>query len=311
MDRMPLVSILSSVYNERSYIEQTVNSVLKQTYQKWEWIIVDDGSTDGTAEILKGIKDERIKYVPQENSGRLAKNLNRALKICSGDIIAALDGDDYWPENKLEIQVKSFEDPDVVLSYGECVLINPKGKRLGHIGLIEDSAIACNNPQGTALKRFLVDIDCFIANTTVLYRKQSLTDVGGFVETNGLPHDFPTWIKLSLAGRFAPLPVPLGYYRKHMKSVSFHINQEDYFRNQVIFLTDLYRQNLRKLRDIGLCFDLEALEQHWGRIRRKNQIIYRLMLLSLFTRIDFINPLICFVNRNSYIKKSLKRFLGI
>ncbi len=131
------------------------------------------------------------------------------------------------------------------------------------------------------------------------------------MEANGLPHDFSTWIRLSLVGRFSPLPVVLGYYRKHLKSVTFNMDQENYFGNQVIFLKDFYCRNVQKLRDIGLSLDLESLEHRWSHIKSKNRIIYRLALLSLFMRVDFINPLICFINRKPYIKKSLKRFLQI
>jgi glycosyltransferase involved in cell wall biosynthesis len=70
MDNKPIISILSSVYNERLYIEQTIRGVLNQTYENWEWIILDDGSTDGTGEILRGIKDERVRCVFQENRAR-------------------------------------------------------------------------------------------------------------------------------------------------------------------------------------------------------------------------------------------------
>lgn len=309
MDKKPLVSILSSVYNERLYIEQTIHSVLKQTYEHWEWIIVDDGSTDGTGEILRGINDGRVKCVFQENSGYLAKNLNKALKMSCGSIIAQLDGDDYWPHNKCEIQVKCFEDQEVVLSYGECSLINPEGKTIGHIRLPEDSRIANNNPTGSALKRLLVDVDCFICNTTIMYRKSSLVDAGGFVEANHLFPDLSTWVKLSLAGRFSPIPACLGYYRKHLKSTTFNINQEYYFENQVNFFREFYQQNVQRLRDIAFHFDMDELENHWNHIKRKNKIIYRLTLLSSFTGVDFVNPLILHINRNPRIKKIIERVL--
>jgi len=311
MDNKPIISILSSVYNERLYIEQTIRGVLNQTYENWEWIILYDGSTDGTGEILRGIKDERVRCVFQENTGHVAKNMNRILKMSRGDIIATLDGDDYWPENKCEIQIKSFDDQDVVLSYGECVLVNSKGEKLGHIGVPEESSIAHNNPTGSALKRLLVDIDCFICNTSVMYRKSSLSDAGGFVEVDGLPHDFSTWVKLSLSGRFCPIPACLGYYRKHLKSATFTMEQDYYFKKQVDFLRDFCLENVQRFRDLGLPCHIDTLQDHWNRIGQKNRMIYRLTELSLFMRVDFVNPLICFVNQKSSMKKVLKRFLRI
>ena len=311
MDKKPLVSILSSVYNERPFIEQTIHSVLHQTYQNWEWIILDDGSIDGTQDILKGISDGRVKCLFEENTGNVAKNMNRALSMSSGDIIATLDGDDYWPENKLEIQVKSFDDQDVVFSYGECCLINAKGNRIGSVELPKDSNIASNYPIGSALRRLLVDIDCFICNTTVMYRKSSLLDVGGFVEATGLFQDFLTWVQISLVGRFSPIPACLGYYRKHLESASFNINHVSYFENQVNFLREFYVNNLSRLRDIGFQYDLETLENRWNRVKRKNHIIYGLISLSLFLRVDFVTPLICFLNQKSHIKRWLQKVLQI
>jgi glycosyltransferase involved in cell wall biosynthesis len=237
--------------------------------------------------------------------------MNSILKMSRGDIIATLDGDDYWPENKCEIQIKSFDDQGVVLSYGECVLVNSKGEELGHIGVPEDSSIAHNNPTGSALKRLLVDIDCFICNTAVMYRKSSLSDAGGFVEVDGLPHDFSTWVKLSLSGRFCPIPACLGYYRKHLKSATFTMDQDYYFKKQVDFLRDFCLENVQRFRDLGLPCHIDTLQDHWNRIGQKNRMIYRLTELSLFMRVDFVNPLICFVNQKSSMKKVLKRFLRI
>ena len=311
MDEKPLISLLSTVYNERSYIEQTIHSVLNQTYEHWEWIILVDGSTDGTDEILRNITDKRVKCVFQENTGHIAKNINRALEMSSGNMIAMLDGDDYLPSNKFEIQVKCFEDQDVVLSYGECLLVNSEGKKIGYVGLPEDSLIASNNPAGSALLRLLVDIDCFICNTTVMYRRSSLLDVGGFVDAYNLFPDFSTWVKLSLKGRFSPVPACLGCYRKHLKSATFNLKQAYYYENQVNFLREFYQQNAQKLRDIGLHFDMDALEAHWKNIKRKNNLIYRLMLFCSFIGKDFVTPLICYINQKPNIKNLFKRILQI
>jgi glycosyltransferase involved in cell wall biosynthesis len=308
-DKKPLISILSSVYNERSYIEKAIDSVLKQTYTHWEWTIVDDGSTDGTGEILRGITDGRVHYTFQENTHDVARNFNKALKMSRGDLIATLDGDDYWPENKLELQVNSFDDQEVVLSYGECVLVNAQGTAIGLVTLPDDPDIANNTPTGSALRRLLTDVECFICNATVMYRKSSLSDIGGFVEAKGLFQDFSTWVLLSLSGKFAPIPARLGYYRKHLKSATFTVNQESYFENQVSFLREFYLNNFEMLRNIGLPGDLDTLEDHWHRIKRKNKMICWLISLSLFLKVDLANPLICLINRNPQIKQLLKRFL--
>ena len=106
---------------------------------------MDDGSTDGTGDILRGINDIRVKLFSQEKTGAIAKNMNKALRMSCGNIITIIDGDDYWPENKLEIQVKSFNDEDVVLSYGECFLMNSQDNKIGYAELPKDASVVSHN----------------------------------------------------------------------------------------------------------------------------------------------------------------------
>ncbi|MBA4853045.1 glycosyltransferase family 2 protein [Emticicia sp. BO119] len=101
------ISIIITAYNVEKYIAEAVESALKQTYTNTEIIVINDGSTDDTLQILHTFEDKII-LVSQENIG-LAKTLNKALKLASGELIAFLDGDDILLENKLEKQIKEFE----------------------------------------------------------------------------------------------------------------------------------------------------------------------------------------------------------
>ena len=113
---MPKVSIITGVYNQSRYICKTVESVINQTFQDYEHIIVDDGSSDNTREVLKPYMSQII-YVNQENQGNVASR-NRGLEIAKGELIAVLDGDDIWASTKLEKQVKILvENPNVGLVY--------------------------------------------------------------------------------------------------------------------------------------------------------------------------------------------------
>lgn len=125
MNAQGLISIITATYNHEQYIGECIESVLSQTYPFWEMIIIDDGSTDKTAEVALGYKDPRIQYVRQENNGiyKLAETYNHALRLSKGELVAILEGDDYWPANKLAIQVKDFDNPDVVLSFGKFQVI--------------------------------------------------------------------------------------------------------------------------------------------------------------------------------------------
>ena len=196
MCEKPFVSILTPVYNQAGYIEQTMRSVLNQTYQDWEWILLDDGSTEATGDIIRRVKDSRIRYHVQEHAGpeRLAKTFNNALALCSGDFVALLDGDDYWTHNeKLQLQVESLSDPGTILSYGVSRVINQSGKKIRYMGIQEDLRIAHNNPVGSSLKILLLQRCCFLPNSTVMLRKGALDSIGGFVEAAELTQDFPTY----------------------------------------------------------------------------------------------------------------------
>src|SRR5437667_7605704 len=99
----PLVSVITPAYNHRRFIGPCIESLLGQTYTNWEQIIIDDGSTDDTAEVVRSYSDPRIRYFHQENQGidALAQTYNRALNLSRGELIAVLEGDDLWPEDKL------------------------------------------------------------------------------------------------------------------------------------------------------------------------------------------------------------------
>lgn len=106
---MPLVSVIMSVYNEEKYIQSSIQSILNQTIQDWELIIIDDCSDDGTINIIKSFDDERIcLYINDSNCG-LTKNLNKALSLCRGKYIARMDGDDISLPNRFERQIEYLD----------------------------------------------------------------------------------------------------------------------------------------------------------------------------------------------------------
>jgi glycosyltransferase involved in cell wall biosynthesis len=103
------VSIITITFNRSTLIGETIQSVLNQTHQDFEHIIIDDGSTDTTEEVVKRFNDSRIKYFKQDHIGNISKLLNLGLQQVSGEIIAILDSDDLWIENKLEKVISIFE----------------------------------------------------------------------------------------------------------------------------------------------------------------------------------------------------------
>ena len=132
---MDKVSIITPVYNCERYIRQTINSVLEQTYEEWELILVDDCSPDGSKEIIKQYQknDSRIRYVRLKNNRGAALARNVGLKVSTGRFVAYLDADDVWLPCKLEKQVKFMKDNDLQFSCCDYEEIDENGESLNKI----------------------------------------------------------------------------------------------------------------------------------------------------------------------------------
>ena len=126
-----MVSIVIPIYNGELFIEDTINSVLNQTYTDWELFIINDGSTDKSKDIIKPfLQDKRINYIYQENQG-VSVARNNGLSKCKGDFIALLDADDVWLPNNLEKRVAFFKNhTDIDWIFGNIELINQKGEKI-------------------------------------------------------------------------------------------------------------------------------------------------------------------------------------
>src|SRR5687768_5708706 len=101
----PLVSIIIPTYNRENLIGESIQSVLDQTYTNWELIIIDDGSEDGTHQVVTGFRDKRISYYLIAHCGIFGKVRNEGLRRSNGKYVAFLDSDDLWCEDKLQVQV--------------------------------------------------------------------------------------------------------------------------------------------------------------------------------------------------------------
>lgn len=227
----PLVSIITPTFNHQEFIGPCIESVLAQTYTNWEQIIIDDGSTDRTAEIVNEYRDSRVRYIRQSNKGieALAATYNNALSACRGELIAILEGDDLWPPEKLAALTPSFEEPDRVLAYGAVADLACDGTWRGKLSrsvrkrMRLPKSVLTNTPPGTATAYMLaaegVDL---VPPSTVIIRRSALEAIGGFQYFPGLcVTDFPTFVRLSLIGRFYYTPSVVGYRRRHLGSATF------------------------------------------------------------------------------------------
>ena len=209
---MPRVSVITLTYNHGPYLDTCLKSALAQTFEDWELILVDDGSADESWEIAQSYaaQDARIKAFHQENQGYfgLAATHNFALSKASGDLVAILDGDDYWPADKLEQQV-ALHGPETLMSYGRYLLKTETetlpGTTPPFSGRIDSL---------TFLRHLLLHRSHMI-NVTLIMSRKALDAIGGFIQA-GPRTEMPTGLALSqLDGEIVYLPKVLGYWRQH------------------------------------------------------------------------------------------------
>lgn len=205
---MPKATVYTVCRNYGWYLAQAVRSVLHQTLDDWELIVINDGSTDSTAEVLQQFEgDPRIRIVHQGPRG-LPASCNTALSMATGEYIVRLDADDYFDENALLV-LAGFLDahPDVALVYPDYFLVSSDGEIRGHVrkDKIQDDAGLLDLPAhgaGTMVRR-----ECFLA-------------IGGYDESVDCQDGYDLWLKLFGRFKVHNVNLPLFYYRRHPVSLS-------------------------------------------------------------------------------------------
>lgn len=131
----PLVSIITPMYNSEKFILKTINSVVNQTYSNWELLLIDDGSTDNTIQIVEDFKQKstNIKLLQNPTNLGAAKSRNKGILEAKGDYIAFLDADDLWKPNKLDLQIQFMQTHNCDVSFSSYEQIDENGKRLNKL----------------------------------------------------------------------------------------------------------------------------------------------------------------------------------
>lgn len=202
-----LVSIIMPSYNTAQYISDSIDSVLAQTYENWELIIVDDCSTDNTDEVISGyLSDGRIKYLKNETNSGAAVSRNTALREAKGRWIAFLDSDDLWHPEKLEKQISFMLKTGYKFTYTD-YQIQLNGEWLPYIYY---------GPQ-TVNKRKMKDY-CYFSTITVMYEREYV----GLIQIEPIRknNDYAMWLKIIEKTPCYRLGESLSYYIKHEGSIS-------------------------------------------------------------------------------------------
>lgn len=211
-----LVSVVIPVYNRVDFIEETIRSVITQDYPSIELIVVDDGSTDGSYQLLLELKSQfnftLITHQDHKNFGQSA-SINLGMSISSGEFIAILDSDDLFLPEKITLQINEFDkDPKVDLIYGLGTAIDAEGNYLYDI-LREDHKES-NDPNAVLL-------DCyFLLPQNSLARRSVYEKVGSFDENLRAAQDHDMLVRMAEVANFKFVPKYFFKYRRHSNSIS-------------------------------------------------------------------------------------------
>ncbi|BEG97883.1 glycosyltransferase family 2 protein [Bacteroides sedimenti] len=225
---MPVyISVVLCTYNDEKYIAESIQSILDQTYPYFEFIIIDDGSTDETNKIIKSFVDSRIILIEKANTG-LIDSLNIGFARAKYDWVARMDGDDISLPERLETQVKYIKNSVAVIG-SQCALINENGDTIGH----------------TWFKSKHRDIIHFmkiglpvLAHPSVLINKKMFDLSNGYDKLMYVAEDFDLWCKLSHYGELMNINKELLCLRKHSSNIS-SLKQDSQFLNTKIALFKL------------------------------------------------------------------------
>lgn len=215
-----LVSVVTSTFNRKDRLKRAIESVLDQTYDNWEMIIVDDASTDGTDKVVKSYEDKRIRYIKRtKNFGNDTRPKNRGIKASKGEYIAFLDDDNEYRPDHLAVLVKQLEkNPKIDLVYGDRWVVDDEGKVEPRLGIVSN------------YDPFLLMRQNYIDTSDVLIRRDILLETGGFDERYKKYVDWNLWVRLAKMGAtmlHVPSVITNYHLHKNMKSITVKDRSKD------------------------------------------------------------------------------------
>lgn len=210
------VSVVLPTYNGEDFLASSIDSILAQTYENWELIVVDDGSSDRTAEIAQEYakKDGRISYYKNEKNLKLPKSLNRGFAMSTGDYLTWTSDDNlYYPDAFAEMVRVLESDPQIGFVFASCDIINAEGKKVGEWKMKETME----------LRKIMGDN---IVGACFMYKRRVYALVGDYNPNLFLAEDFDYWQRIFAKFRVKPIEKVLYAYRDHADNLTNTINQD-------------------------------------------------------------------------------------
>ena len=241
---MPKISVVIPAYNAEKTIMETIESVRQQTFTDFELIVINDGSSDSTAELVSSVVDDRLRLLSYENSG-LPTARNRGIAQASGAFVAFLDADDLWTPDKLELQLEALQKhPDAGVAYSWTMHMSQDGK------VIHDGDFA--SFEGNVYAELLVS-NFLASGSNPLIRTEAIESVGGFDPALASAEDWEYWLRLAAQWAFVLVPKRQIFYRHSSTSISARVDVTE--KHNVIVIDRVFSaapQKLQHLRNRSL-----------------------------------------------------------
>jgi glycosyltransferase involved in cell wall biosynthesis len=230
-----LVSVIINCYNSQAFIKKAIESVISQTYNRWEIILWDNQSIDKTREIVMSFKDDRIKYFLAPTFSTLSLARKNAIKKAKGTFLAFLDSDDYWNPNKLSLQIAEFEknhEVGIVHTNFNLVTENDDLKIK-----VQQNYYSTIKQVGYSNKKIYKKLlySNFIIFSSLVIRKNIYDQIGGINDNFNQNEDYELLLKASLVTKSTNISEELTYYRIHSNNQSHDNIELSYIENQIIF----------------------------------------------------------------------------
>lgn len=254
----PTISVIMSVYNGKEYLRESIESILNQTFTDFEFIIIDDGSTDNSLKIIQKFNDTRIRIIENKNNIGLTKSLNKALQQATGKYIARQDADDISLPNRFKEQVNYLNNhPEIVLLGTNIYLIDENSKIIG-------KRITSEKPNINKLKK-----KNQFTHGSVMYKNEIISQLGGYNELFKYSQDYELWLRITKYHNVRNLTQLLYKSRLHDANTRF-INIEGstlyHFLVQRSFKGELNKELLK-------CIGHEGIKCTFTHLNKKEKII--------------------------------------
>jgi len=271
--KQPLVSIITPIYNCERYIDASFSSIENQTLEEFEWIIVNDGSTDGSCDLAHYFKNRvsndkrQIVVVDNKDNKRIPTRRNQAVQMASGKYIAIHDGDDVSLPERLQTQLERLEsDSSLFAIGGEAIKIDLEGKEMGeimdyppetHSEIIKLVTHKCMNP---------------MIDPTTMFRKEDFLELGGYTLEKAIytVPDFDLWLKAMRSGKkFANIKDPMIYYRTNPNGMTQEHKKEMIHAHMVVWSRHMEK---RRSKNVKTSFFKMSEEYHMKKIKDLQEI---------------------------------------